>query len=570
MNKFFVTVLIAMLCSLAGAIHSASAAEDTAQLTFSKTAIARKDLQIYTVQKGDMISAIIRKLPDVRERDIPNLYRTIKELNPDISDLNMLRTGQDLVLPGKVLADIPDPTRKILPAQTVAPERTAGQAYRVKSGDSLIKIVHRELAIRANTQSTLQAIKSLNPSITDVNRIYAGQMIRLPDVSGRTAAPVEKIEPVTVFMPTDEAPAIRNEIATRQEPFIMSPEARMAVIKHIITQLNGTMLTNGNYYLPVSATEQWTIDCAMIPVIELPTGVTILLDLENRAHRQLKKFLREKWKSHHLITLDNKDDLVMILKKIFQTDRSFEFARADKPVSAGTSPPAEIVVDWLITRKNPSVAHPLSQALRFVYEDAPLLPRAFINFARQNNLMITEISPQKGLVGRPQEIYSIDPLPVLSATTASDFAYALLSYLDYDAARDIDVQVFDIAKDGFNLSIKADLVVTHRDRPHLIFSRNLPPQFIGILQKAGNEIIFISDKDDPVKNMETLLRAFSFVFTTGYFSFSGLDVNQPPYHIGFGGTKIKMDKDLYVVHFDFDDQLRGLLQENWSAHIIRY
>ena len=570
MKIIFMTVLIASLISAVALHHPASAGEDTAQLTFSKTAIARKDLQIYTVRKGDMISAIIRKLPDVRERDIPSLYRTIKELNPDIDDLNRLRAGQDLVLPGKVLVDTPEPADPIILSEAAKPERASGPTYRVRSGDSLIKIVHRELNIRSNTQSTLKTIKSLNPTITDVNRIYAGQVIRLPDVSGRVTSSGEIIEPATVVVPTDAPPVIREESAARQEPLIMSPAARLAVIRHIITQMNGSMITSGNYYLPVSATEQWTIDCAVIPVIELPTGTTIFLDSEKRAHRQLKKLISEKWKNYHLIPLDDKDDLITTLKKIFQTDRTFEFSRIDKPVSVGTQPATEVIVDWLISQKNPSTAHPLLQALRFVYEDAPLLPRALINYARQNNLMITEISPQKGLTGKPEEIYSIAPLPVLPAASAADFAYGLLAYLDIPADRNVDVKVFDIAKDGFNLAIKADMAASHRERPHLIFSRNLPPQFISILEKAGNELIFISDEAGPVKNMETLLRTFSFVFTTGYFSFSGLDVNQPPYHVGFSGTKIKTDKDLYIVNFDFDDQIRGLLQESWSAHIVRY
>jgi LysM repeat protein len=570
MKIIFMTVLIASLISTVALHHPASAGEDTAQLTFSKTAIARKDLQIYTVRKGDMISAIVRKLPDVREKDIPSLYRTIKELNPDIDDLNRLRAGQDLILPGKVLVDTPEPTDKIILSEAAKPQRASGPTYSVRSGDSLIKIVHRELNIRSNTQSTLKAIQSLNPSITDVNRIYAGQVIRLPDVSGRMDSPAEIIKPAAVVVLTDDPLAIREKIEARQEPLLMSPEARTAVIKHIVTQMNGSMITSGNYYLPVSSTEQWTIDCSVIPVVELPTGTTIFLDSENRAHRQLKKLISEKWKNHHLITLDDKDDLITTLKKIFQTDRTFEFSRVDKPVSVGTKPATEVIVDWLISQKNPSAAHPLLQALRFVYEDAPLLPRALINYARQNNLMITEISPQKGLTGKPEEIYSIAPLPVLPAAPAADLAYALLTYLDIPVDRNVDVKVFDIAKDGFNLSIKADMAASHRERPHLIFSRNLPPQFISILEKAGNEIIFISDEEGPVKNMETLLRTFAFVFTTGYFSFSGLDVNQPPYHVGFSGTKIKTDKDLYVVDFDFDDQIRGLLQESWSAHIVRY
>jgi len=184
--------------------------------------------------------------------------------------------------------------------------------------------------------------------------------------------------------------------------------------------------------------------------------------------------------------------------------------------------------------------------------------------------MITEIAPDKGLVGKPEEIYSLPPVTVLPAMSATEFSLALLAYLNIPAQKDIDVRVFNIAEDGFNLSIKADIAVTRGEKKTILFSRNLPPQFVNILQKAGNEVIFISDQDGPAKNMEKILRSFNFAFTSGYFTFSGLDKNQPPYTFGFTGTKIKTDKDVYAVNFEFNHDLRGLMLETWSANIVLY
>jgi hypothetical protein len=161
-------------------------------------------------------------------------------------------------------------------------------------------------------------------------------------------------------------------------------------------------------------------------------------------------------------------------------------------------------------------------------------------------------------------------MTVIPSSPTRDFSYALLSYLNIIGEKDVDVRVFNITQDGFNLSIKADILVTRGEKKYIIFSRDLPPQFINILKKAGNELIFIPDTDTPSKTMEKLLTGFNFVFTSGHFSFSGTDKNQPPYSLGFSGTKIKTDKDIYVVNFDFNQDLRGLMQETWSANIVRY
>lgn len=579
MVKRFSLFLISAVFSLL-ALHSTamSTQEDTAQLTFSKTALPKNTIHRYTVQKEDVLSAIIRKIPGVTEKDIPDFYRKIKELNPEIEDLNKLYVGQKIVLPRKSTDTAEEKASPIeTGVQTTSPGVMGFNDYKVKKGDNLIRIVHRELHIKSNTQKTLLLIKSLNPSLTNAHKIYVGQIIHLPD--GRTSLkakefpkqPEKSIERKAQEVSlSEEQTAQAENVVSVNDSIALSPEARIAVIKHIITQMSGTMFTTGKYYLPISKTDQLTVDCSIIPVLELDDKTTIFLDFENRSDNHLKKMITDRWSNYHLVKIDAKDDIIIMLKKIFKNTKTYEITKSQKPVSVGSLPPLEFLVDWLITRNNIKQSSAVSQGLRFVYEDTALMPRAIVNYARWHSFIITEISPTKGLVGKPEEIYSLSPVTVLTAPSARDFSYNLLSYLNIPAEKDVDVKIFNLAQDGFNLSIKADIVVTRGEKKTVIFSRTLPPQFVGILQKGGSDLIFISDQDDPAKNMEKILRSFHFAFTSGYFSFSGVDKNQPPYNFGFNGTKIKTDKDIYVVNFDFNHDLRGLMQEIWSANIVRY
>jgi hypothetical protein len=68
--------------------------------------------------------------------------------------------------------------------------------------------------------------------------------------------------------------------------------------------------------------------------------------------------------------------------------------------------------------------------------------------------------------------------------------------------------------------------------------------------------------------MENILRNLNIPFTSGNFIFSGLDKSQAPYTLKFSGTKI--NQNLFVVNFDMDQGLRGLLQEVWSVNIAQY
>ena len=351
----------------------------------------------------------------------------------------------------------------------------------------------------------------------------------------------------------------------------MPPEARLAVLKQVITQMNGSSITTtGNYYLPIPKTGQVTIDCSKIPVIEFDDNTTVFLDLENRAHSNLKKMISDNWANYYLVKVNKNDDVIAILKKVINTTKSYSMTKSEKPMTIGAYPPVEVIVDWVIVSTLPKQTQPIKQGLRLVYENNLLLPKSIKNYSQKNGLIITEISDETGIVGKPEEVYSLPPMPVFPTTSAKDFSYALVSYLGLNAEKDVDIQMFDTVKDGFNLSIKADVLVKNENKKYIIYSQGLSQQFVTALKQAGTELIFVSDNDTPKNIMENILHGLNISFTSGYFTFSGKEKNQAPYALNFSGTKIKTDNDLYVIDFDIDQELRGLLQEVWSANIAKY
>ncbi len=550
------TVTIFILSSALFYSQALAEKEDTAQLTFSKTAVSKKPAHAYTVQEGDVLSEIINNLPGVTRKNISNYYKMTRDLNPNITDFNKLYVGQKILLPAQSALKA---SQKTMPA--------GSQTYRVKKGDTLTHIIRRDLRIKSGsqTQKILLLIKSLNPEIHDVNRIYIGQIVRLP--GGKMPTTTGEIPEE---LPEQKERAVKEvEKVAPKETVVLTAPARLQVVKHVITQMNGTLTTTGNYYLPVSGTEQITIDCSVIPVVEIDNQ-TIFLNTGNRSIDHLKKIIRGYWSNYHLIRIDTGDDVITTLKKIFSNTRNYEIVRSHKPVSAGTRPSLNVVVDWVISTKGTKTSPSIIQGLRFVDANSNLLPRALVKYAAEHSLILTEISSGKGLAQKSEEIYSLPPKTLLPRSSVKDFSHALLASLNIPTEKDVDVKVFDIKRDGYNLSLKADVAATYGGKKYLIFSRNVSPEFINMLQKSGNQLIFVSERDEPSKNMEKILRGFNINFTSGNFTFSGLEKNQPPYTLGFSGTRIKTDKELYLVNFDFNNDLRGLMQETWSAGIIQY
>jgi len=546
----------------------AAAKEDTAQITLKKTAVSTKRLYTYTVKKGETLESIIKNLPGVTGENIPGNTELIKELNPGLADNEKLEAGQSLLLPAKPVVTAQDKPEEKKNAVSAVATTGKPKYYKIKSGDTLFKIIRRELKIDRDSvrlRKTLKAIKSINPSIKNINRIYAGSVIKLP---GKTVVVKTSDETKPVVEPT-VSPEKQNQpekLIEVKEKKTMPPEARLAVLKQVITQMNGTMTLTGNYYLPIPKAGQVTIDLTKIPMVEFDDNTTVFLDLDNRAPGNLAKMISDNWKNFYLIKADKDDDVIAILKKVINSTKNYSMVKSEKPVVAGAVPPAEVILDWVIVKFLPQ-PQPI-EGLRSIDENTALLPKSIKNYYQKNGFIINEISGESGIVGKPEETYALPPMPVFSTTSVKEFSYALVNYLGLTAEKDVDIQLFDTVKDGFNLAIKADVLVTSGDKKYMIYSQNLSPQFINALKQAGDEPIFVGENDSPKNNMENILRGLNIPFTPGSFTFAGLEKNQAPYTLKFNGTRI--NQDLYVVDFDIDQDLRGLLKEVWSANIARY
>ena len=338
-HSFLWRGLLAILFAMNFCLPALSAQEDSAQLTFRKTAVSKKSVQYHTVRKDEAIYGIIRKMPGVTEKDIPHYLEIIKALNPRIKDWDKIYPGQKIALPSKSIAGAGEEARGDA-TEDLSSAASGYPTYRVKKGDYLIRIVRRKLNIPTKTQQAMLRIKELNPSIKDANLLYVGQILRLPQARMQAGTgPAPSVRPgmdeavpappplsegrpaqtgdeqtAAAAMPEEQpAPAERTESAAS-----LSPGARLEIIRHILTQMHGNLMTKGNYYLPISRTAQLTIDCSAIPVVELDDQTTVFLEMKNRSSASLKKLIGGAWSNLHIVKMDAKDDVIFLLKKIFQ------------------------------------------------------------------------------------------------------------------------------------------------------------------------------------------------------------------------------------------------------------
>jgi hypothetical protein len=525
------------------------AQEDTAHLSFEKTAPSKMKTRSYVVKEGDWLFGIMQSQAGL------TLHRStiIKKLNPSIKNINRIYPGQVLILP-----DIEPP------ASADKDGSSQTEAYTIKKGDSITRIAIRQFQITKLSEvvKTVNEIKLLNPEIKNYNLIYPREILRLPRRSIIIAKQETKVSEA-------ESPTQVEDLS--KEKTVTLPETRLAVIRHVIGRMNGALITTGKYYIPIPQVGQVTIDCTTIPAVELDDGNIILLDFSDRIPDTLKNMIRTNWKNYHPIKVNDLENTATTLQKIINASNNYTIKRRATPYITGNSPTLQLSIDWLITKSTPE-DNPYLQGLSFVTDNAQLLPKPMISYAERNGLIITEIMIGNGVVSASDEEYTLPQVSTLNAGTNTELINALLNELGYPVVKDAEVGIFDTTKEGFNLSIKADLTVKREDKQIIILSKKIPQQFIDNLKNRGIETIFLEEGETRKAVIEKVLHTMNIPFSFNSFSFSIPEkTNNTKGTITFPAFKIARDKEyFYLIDFDIDRDIYGLLNDRWEVNIVKY
>ncbi len=165
---------------------------------------AKPEAKRYVVQKGETVSHIAQRFK-VKVSEI-------RELNPEIPNLDRIREGQTLLLPAYVDLKAPPPPhpqpkkKPALESKPVAtPPLSGGETYVVKAGDTP-ETIARKFGVKVADLMTLN-------KITDPKRLRIGQKLAIPAKAGGAAeapaTPAVPAVPVTsaVSAPMGRAPA---------------------------------------------------------------------------------------------------------------------------------------------------------------------------------------------------------------------------------------------------------------------------------------------------------------------------------------------------------------------------
>ncbi|MDX9821872.1 MAG: LysM peptidoglycan-binding domain-containing protein [Syntrophales bacterium] len=521
------------------------AKEETAHMTFKTTAVSKDRTNTHIVKKGEWLMDILRKrLPNIEHR-----LTILRQFNPHLKDLDRILPGQKLILPALEGAEAPVKEK----------QDSESLPYLVKPGDSLTAIIVYEMRVAPDeTLKTLRILKALNPGVADFNRLEAGQILSLPKGSLPLAA--------RVVLP-EAAPQAKTE--TPLIPKILTSREQTDLVAQIIARMNGSVQTVGTHFIPLPQVGQLSVDCSRIPLVEFQDGSIVLVDFDDRIPSDIKKVIEESWKNYHWIVPKKSQGVFALLRQIVQSSATYAFEKGDKPQRVESSPELRLAADWFIRKKTGAGEKPFLQALLTLRDTAKPLPAGTAAFLAKRGVVWTEI--RDGKIVPPEKEASAEPaqVPTIFAGSAKDLLNVLLTNLDYPVSRDTDIRIFSAEKDGFNLSVKGDLLVKAGETSLLVHHRRLPEQFTNILRERAYRIVIIDPEESKRTAVEKTFRALAVPIAFDRFPFP-LDADGrivttfPALEILHSGGP------LYLVDFDLDRDLYGILRRMKDAAIIRY
>jgi len=252
----------------------------------------------YEVQKGDWVLKIFRQKGEIAHEDFREFLGIFKRLNSHVKDIDRLRPGQVVDIPLKKLVqgNLPGQSSGVVTIPFVQignPRKMVAKhtrAYTIQKGDTVSTLIAKKFGGRFGNLTYSQGLKlfkAVNPQVEDINRIYAGQRIYMPDPAIRemswyndlfdktgnlVEAAASAAETVTVA-PLPKAPAAVIAQRSGQSPDDHSggPAAGAA------TAIDGRLMNKGTYFFPMKNGQEFELDLSQFPVIDLQNGEKVIL-----------------------------------------------------------------------------------------------------------------------------------------------------------------------------------------------------------------------------------------------------------------------------------------------------
>lgn len=255
----------------------------------------------YMVTKDDWLYKIFRKKGEISERDFPQFLIIFKQINPKISNIDAIEPGITILIPLKKVRpgdyDQSTPGNIDVPviefsAMSENPDlQHFLKKHTIKKGDNISSLMDKDFLEKGGgiSKEGLKAFQLANPNIKNINIVYEGTDIYLPDPSIKSQPWFKSLfagDKTQKNTPDDDHEITRSKV----------DEYKLLQLKKYSSLIGGTLLSHGKIYFPGESYHSQILDLSLTPVIETDDSKILIISGEN-VNDELLKIVQTYWKN---------------------------------------------------------------------------------------------------------------------------------------------------------------------------------------------------------------------------------------------------------------------------------
>jgi phage tail protein X len=471
----------------------------------------------YVVQRGDWVLKIFRQKGEIANQDFRDFLGIFQRLNPHVPDIDLVRPGQAIdiplrklehgALPGQDSGVVTIPIVNLAKDKDLEALAQKTEAYEIQRGDTISQIVARRYG-RFGTQAFqegVELLKAANPEIKDINRIYAGQKIHLPDPVTREkqrealaakegGGTGEPLAPDAPPEPLAGAAGRSPEIAPPPPAATPTPQDPLAAAAATV---GGRLIAKGTYYVPREGRSDFEIDLSRHPMMELDRH-RLFFSQDGKIMGQAPELLERQMPQAKVVAYSQDDSAQEIIAAIFDsvedeanapTSVEFEDQGVRVAVRAKWVKPAGDGRQLCIT------------PIRTADEQTPESMRRYLE---QNGLVLKEVLPGGATATMPigGSRHAVKNILALTPTSQREFVQHLSKALHFSYAPNVPVT---FAFGGEQIEAFANLVATLDGKEVLLDFGELYGGAAKAIQEGGLTLVQIGAEDSHLTIAAKLL-----------------------------------------------------------------
>ncbi len=461
----------------------------------------------YVVKKDDWIYKLFREKGEISNEDFPEFLNIFKRINPHIHDMDRIRPGQHILIPLKKLP--PDSMAGqssgmvTIPFVTLpkTPEtlKAYSTEYTVQKGDCISILISKRYGAYGQEpyKQGIKLFKLINPDIKDLNRIYVGQNILIPDPAILSQTWYASL--FDRFSEHTRHPDMNRSILTSKKIPVGSvskdretqPETYLSKVS---SALDGKLINTGVYYFPMPGREDFALDLSETPLMELKNGTRILFFNEDKNREPELDRVKAFWKDVHIVGIPPNDSIKSAFDSVFNSLGKDSLIKPLVFFDRGVK--VEVRGEWIFNKnaeKENTVRH---FCVTLIDHPTERTPESIVRYLDQNNIVLKEILTGKSTAG--QKSNELDPrksdgaVSTIDASDQKTFVNDLITAMGYTYSPNVGIS---FPYSGIQVKTVSNLFTGSDGNPFLVDFGDLYGDAVSAMEKTGFKIIQIKDDD---------------------------------------------------------------------------